>query len=434
MVKQIPRRAQTTSDLVLASSSAAIEETFSRLNRRFRIWGRWLTVRHPYRNVVRAINPKNKSLDGKLLAEYIAGSIPLHLMDGWVFLSRALDAVKLGDHNTAAHLGYYAELRAAMSLLASEGIGIFNRKHVAINSSFVPTTLHLGTHPATWKLLKSWGADQTRAITLLDSISVESRTIREWFDEAKISSSAQIKVAREWLKVWSLDLSIFDADHELRNNISYRPSRITANSPSPLDLDVDVIDPVMQTWLAVEPSGDSGGAVIDRILLYRALRLASNQSSDSGWQTVVNTRQGIASDSLIDQLRNESKNSSYTLNVAGDSSEPPPVPAILARATLLLRLANGACALRLRNSRTTREDIRFWWKRVGEDFGLWTDEADADPFSDLWAGVDESLSDTQDNLDLVGIPKTITEITAILSTRVPLTQYSRAPLWLLGVD
>ena len=352
MVKQTPLRAQSSTDLVHASAPGAIEDTFSRLNWRFRNWDRWLTVSHPYRNVVRVIKPKNKLLDGRLLAEYIAASIPLHVMDGWVFLSRALDAVKLGDQNTAAHLGYYAELRAAMSLLASEGIGIFNNKHVAVDSNYVPTTWMSNTHPATWKLLESWASEPNRAITLLDAISVESRTIREWFDEAKISPSAQVKVAREWLKAWSLDLSIFAADHDLRNHTSYRPSRITANLPNTIDLDVDVIDPVMQTWLAVEPSGDSGGAVIDRILLYRALRLASNQSLDAGWQTIVNSLQGIASASLEHQLRAESNNTSYVLSVAADSTNPPPVKAILARATLLLRLASGACALRLRNSGT----------------------------------------------------------------------------------
>ena len=54
--------------------------------------------------------------------EYVAASAPTHLIDGWSYLARAIDALLRGDAPAAVHLGYYAELRAAMSLLAGGGI------------------------------------------------------------------------------------------------------------------------------------------------------------------------------------------------------------------------------------------------------------------------------------------------------------------------
>ena len=445
MVSQITLHAQSASALLNSASSSAIETTLSRISGRFRHWSRWLTVRHPYTDVVRVLHGAHKNIDGVKLSEYIASSMPLHLMDGWVFLARAFDCVKQGDHNTAAHLGYYAELRAAMSLLASEGIGIFRSRHVAISSTFIPTDwTHYknasgkkrpaGTHIATWQLLDSLSIDSTRAARLLETIFVESRSIKDWFDAANVTSQTEHRVARDWLSTWSLDLKMFGLDQILRNRVSYRPSRISPKSSVALNLESDVIDPILRTWDALEPTVDRGGAVIDQILLYRALRLASNQGTSAGWERFVDRLGDVASTTLLRALKTPADNESYVLNLAGNRTNPPQVPALLARATMLLRLANGACALRLQNANVTKADLMFWWQRFGEDSGLWSDEAETEPFSNLWAVVTESLIDAQESLDSLPPPMTMPQIAQIFTQGVSLTQYPRAPLWLLGVD
>ena len=79
---------------------------------------------HPYnQDVLAALQPslQQGNVDGPKIGEYIASSAPLHLADGWNYLSRAFDAACRGDRGAAYHLSYYAELRAAMSLLATEG-------------------------------------------------------------------------------------------------------------------------------------------------------------------------------------------------------------------------------------------------------------------------------------------------------------------------
>ena len=188
---------------------------------------RWLATGHAYADVVTALRDTNKALQAGPLAEYIAYSVPLHVADGWTFLARALDAVKAGDSDSAIHMAYYAELRAAMSLLASEGVGIFDQRHVAVGlNNSMTDWRRMGTHRATWHLMEAWGNDYHRSATILDAIKVEQRTINEWFDEANILSSVQPIVAGQWLKEWSLDIDTFRKDRDLRNQVSYRPTKI----------------------------------------------------------------------------------------------------------------------------------------------------------------------------------------------------------------
>ena len=92
------------------------------------------------------------------LAQYIAASSILHANDGWCYLGRAVSALMNGDPHRSLHLAYYAELRAAMALLASEGVGIFNKKHYVLNGPNMATRLSSsqGTHRIAWDALEFW--------------------------------------------------------------------------------------------------------------------------------------------------------------------------------------------------------------------------------------------------------------------------------------
>src|SRR6266481_5958480 len=56
------------------------------------------------------------------MADYLALSTCCHALDGWRYLSQASIALMTGARNQALHLAYYAELRAALSILGSSGI------------------------------------------------------------------------------------------------------------------------------------------------------------------------------------------------------------------------------------------------------------------------------------------------------------------------
>ena len=69
------------------------------------------------------------------IAGYIAASVTLHCFDGWSFLTHATSCLLDGDVSAAVHMAYYAEIQAEMSLLASDGIGVFSGKHIWLDNS-----------------------------------------------------------------------------------------------------------------------------------------------------------------------------------------------------------------------------------------------------------------------------------------------------------
>lgn len=389
-----PVNVDNSDDLLKAGSSKAMVKTLERMRRRMRQYERWLTERHPYRNVVKELDPgkvNSLRIDGVKLAEYIAASIPLHVADGWLYLARAFESVRSGDRNTAVHLAYYAELRAGMSLLASEGVGVFNNRHVAIGPAFAPTvwgSKSKRTHIATWKLLGSWAKDPVRVMTILTAIEVESRTISDWFDAASVRLRKSA-VAQEWLTAWSIDLKYFERDRGFRNNISYRPSKISPDEYKEIDSSGEVIDPIFRTWDALEPLSEWGGAAIDLLLLQRALTRAHKRFPKESWADFLLRLEGSASSVLRNKLTDLSMMEHYVFNWAADRSRKnPPPQAVLARATLLLRIASGVCARRLTEAGVTKQEMKFWWSRFGEDGGLWSNHVDQDSFADLlWPDV-----------------------------------------------
>ena len=371
------------------------------------------------------------------MAEYISYSAPLHLADGWTFLARAFEALKAGDTNGAVHMGYYAELRAALSLLASEGVGVFQNRHVAINDHQHPTDYRgPGTHVAAWKLLGAWADDQTLSVNFLDVIKVEQKSIREWFDEAGIWSQVGGVLARDWLQQWSIDLSIFPEDRNLRNQVSYRPAGISSAANPPANLINDVVEPLLSIWDSLAPTGFPGEAVIDQALMFLALSYFRDRANYSQlqWTDLINHQFESASQTLKSTLVNSLTPPSSILTWAQDTSVPPSTNSVLSRATLLLRLANAMCAERFENASVVKEDLRFWWDRVGQDHGFWATGDEPDIFDDLWTQVKDASAEVRSEIAGKGTPISMAVLNDILGPRVPLTQHQRALLWMLRLD
>ena len=244
--------------------------------------GRWLPFAHMYADIVPALKPPTSQIDGRSIADYIAYSVLLHLADGWTFLSRGLEAVKAGDGDTAIHMGYYAELRGAMSLLAAEGVGVFDRRHAAVDTSYGTSDLvGPGTHTIVWELLKEWGNDTNRSPSILEAIVVEQRPISDWLTQAGRIPTVQHVIANNWLTQWSLDLRQFSEDRDARNQASYRPHRIAPSSGGYAGTSSRIVDPLLNVWDSLEPTSDPGGAAIDRSLLGRAFVVGFRQSKST---------------------------------------------------------------------------------------------------------------------------------------------------------
>ena len=269
----IPQRVSDPKDLVRSSSPLAVENGLRAVAKRMRRWKRWLTKDHPYNKDVVSTLREETDVDGPKLGEYIAASAPLHLADGWNYLSRAFDAASRGDRSTAFHLAYYAELRAATSLLATEGIGIFDRLHIALNDRLEPVEFRGTTHVATWDALSAWSHETGRAARLLQAINIESKSLSAWLEVVGVVAPAQQLVAEDWLSKWSIDLDILSTDPGRRNEMSYRPTRIRVPAPQSVDPCLELAKPLFDSWAELQPEMGGTSAALDLSLLRQALSL-----------------------------------------------------------------------------------------------------------------------------------------------------------------
>lgn len=116
------------------------------------------------------------------LQSYVAASSVIHCMDSWSYLARAIEAELSGDFSGARHLAYYAELRAAMSLLASGGIGVFKNKHVSVKADRRCESIAKsgGTHEFVWDALEFWARQSFAAQQVLDVIRPGGKPLCDW--------------------------------------------------------------------------------------------------------------------------------------------------------------------------------------------------------------------------------------------------------------
>lgn len=396
-------QAQTTA--LQRADRAAIKRCMSRIEQ---YWAdsRWLATRNRYRSdCVTQIDRDAPSAQVWTpthvhLSDYIAASAVTHGFDGWAYLGRALDAELSGDPDSARHLGYYAELRAAMALLAADGIGVFNKKHVVVDSQGKCHIVRAdGTHVFTWEVLQFWAASSAGVDTLLNSIQPGGVRLRQWLNHYPASVNF---IATSWLKQWGLDLSQLADDRQARNLASYRPTAYT--SPGPTGV-VDTIDAVARFWEMCEPGALGGFPVLDRHLLRRGVELAfatsrgrtRRQARKRFENTIKEMLHGVAPTGLsADQweqfLNYEDGDSDSPLleDASGHSNpaQPRHSKEVLARAALLLRVATGSVAELLSDvTKTGGSELEFWWSDRAVRRRLWPDGSPPNAFADLWLDV-----------------------------------------------
>ena len=429
------KKTKAAQDIICGASPSAIVQSLESVARRFRRWRRWLNKAHPYNgDVIKAIGLRSNN--AKALGEYIACSVPLHLLDGWDYLSRSFNAACHGDRYSAFHLAYYAELRAAMSLLAADGIGVFHNRHLAMSEGLVLLEYRsVGTHQAAWDLLRAWAQRQGNGKRLLDLIPVGSANFSELLAEAWVPPEA---TAKDWLLQWSLDLLIMAEDRSRRNKMSYRPTRIETPAPEPIHPRQEMSGPLVATWAVLEPEA-GGGVALDVALLMKALDYAPDKEAalrvlrDRG---NLNERlyKIVAGDTLSENDRLPLAYAEAIFETAGmehGSAVPVAVP-ILYRALLMLRIASARAARLLSDAGVSKSDLEFWWAPLGTDSGLWDAPGDIESFADLWADVEDALEEIRSVPDRPDASPRL--VSGILAPQVALMQFSRAGLWLLDLQ
>ncbi|TPK02881.1 hypothetical protein FJ872_28760 [Mesorhizobium sp. B2-5-9] len=341
------------------------------------------------------------------LAQYIAASVALHANDGWSYLSRAVACILAGDTHRSLHMAYYAELRAAMSLLASAGIGVFDKQHYIISGTNLAVKLRApnGTHIMAWLALEEWSRRPASGTLFSTLIRPEGRTLNEWF-QLQGGASSLAPQAKAWFMQWGMDLGVASKDREARNESSYRPDGV------PTTWEVSAkgsLDFVRDMWSTLEPSSASSFEQIDRHILRRAVERhyfsvtgRTPSANDGAYVALINTivevqsfatatEQRLKSFLLRQSARNDPQIFQFSAMKPGNPQSD--AFAIMSRAVLLLRLATGAAHLLLNRAGLNANLLGFWWERLGETRGLWRPGSPPSALTDLWADVEESLRD-----------------------------------------
>jgi hypothetical protein len=373
--------------------------------------GRWLGKTNRYNARLTAEKVAKEVASGGIrnqrqLAQYIVASAALHCNDGWGYLGRAISGVLSGDFRRALHLGYYAELRAALSILASVGIGVFNTKHFVISGPSKVTKLNYnrGTHEFVWSALKYWSSLPRSGKIFASVIRPGGRPLEEWMHSCGGARSLAPQ-ARRWFLQWGMDIASLTEDKSARNEYSYRPDGIPESAPITCATSLDF---VRGAWESLEPSGPSRFDEIDRGILRLALERAykGRTGHDPNPQSAAYRKYlsdivddqgygGMLKTGWMDYLARASSPKDLNLiELSSETAESIIGPlAVISRAALLLRVASGTSLSTLRVIEPGWKKYSFWYESLGQQRGLWTGMWSGDSFTDLWADVGISLED-----------------------------------------
>ena len=390
---------------------------------------RWLETGHRYGepDISRVLrqDTQAETIDGWALAQRIAASLPSHVLDGWSLLGRAVHCLIKGDTRAAVHLGYYAELRAAVAIVASEGIAIFDRQHFIVTPEGTAHRLRTddgdptesGTHRALWPVY-DWWVQQPAAVALITRVIEPSgKAIYEWFNEPSRDELSVASATRQWLNEWGLDLKRMSQDRDARNASSYGPSAL--HGWQTID-HAESVRRVVELWTMFDPTGHSKFEQIDRLVLRNIfLRTFRNQTTRQLGSNKWNIEIGRFVDRFLDGhaenhyvqmdranwrrflIEPEGDGSASLLTYASRSSNSNaadfPIE-MLSRAALLLRLASGSCGIHLINANAHWESLTFWLHAIGARRGFWELSWYPDDPIELWEDIREILDDIKNGL------------------------------------
>lgn len=403
--------------ILQAASPAAIEDAASRLGATLP-QASWLSSSNPYlRHAPQEVSKQLKgrarskvlgrrSANAAYLAEYVAASVILHCADGWAYLGRAMAAQLRGDIGAARHLGYYAELRAAMSLLASQGVGVFNYKHVLVKvTGDVEVFAHRGTHRFAWEALEAWSETNVSAQTVTGLIKPSDVSLAEWL-EAFTSGSMSTARGKTYLMAWGLDVQRFGADRDARNESSYQPRTIAGAAAPPTTRAVAFTSDL---WDAFEPVGADNFGKLDLHLLRRSFeRLFRERTGNTAkrhpgefrryvQQALGSVAASMPSERLEAFLMREIDSSDPTLIEDAEHPENMHDPEdhlhVMARAALLLRVSSGCARSLLVEAQLEYGDFEWWSEQLGASRALVRSGQGLESPVDLWNDVDDALTE-----------------------------------------
>jgi hypothetical protein len=294
-----------------------------------------------------------------------------------------------------------------MSLLATTGVGVFNHYHFVVDApnSVAALKKQSPTHTFVWDCLEYWCSQPSSGNLLASIVRPNGRTLDNWLTPLGGGSKAAPQAAA-WFLQWGMDLQSAVEDKEARNESSYRPDGMPdAWCLSPHE----TLEFARDIWLALEPSRPSRFELIDSHILRLSLesiffgQTATLAADDPvGFESLAS--EIVAYQGLPERVAKQRLEFLCRRRIPGDlrlfefSKISPTIrenshAAIVARATLLLRIASGSTADLFQAAGFTPGTLAFWWERMGQSRGLWEGAKGADDLLDLWADIESLLSE-----------------------------------------
>ncbi|WP_369631234.1 MULTISPECIES: hypothetical protein [unclassified Variovorax] len=324
------------------------------------------------------------AIPGGSLSEYLAAAAPTHCADGWSYLSRALHSYLMGDAHSSWHFSYYAELRAAQSILSGLGCGAFNTWNCVLDAhGAIHSLAKRPTHEMVWLALGFLIKSSTAASSeIAAATKIFGESVPDIVQYAYPGVNAAT-TSSSWISDWLYDLEVGAEDKGFRNRCSYNPHILTphrANVQESMEL-------VTSLWKVLEPSPGAAFLQLDKHIVRSALRKAASDSLRlrgtpdpiaaaaleaelrAAYERLVGAAPVLQSIPL-DFLANPLEQDHPLLQHAQDYSASPATPRpVLARASLLLRVATGMTQNLLRDA-GQESQLGFWLDDLAELQGL----------------------------------------------------------------
>lgn len=361
------------------------------------------------------IPPVQFSLDDA--KTYLAAASFLHCKDGWQYLSEAVDCIFKGDFKTAVHLSYYAELRAAKSFLASEGIGIFNNVHFIVSST--PSIIKdpksrynrgrsrhegSGTHSFIWECLDKYSSSTSKNVDhLLKFFWHNGLSFDTWITHIPHANTIVVisQIVKQWIKDWAFDINHFKDDRDGRNDASYGPSKFNNYTPNDCKASAEMYSGALKL---LEPDSINKYSLLDKHLFKMLFLKIHAEIVSRGMITIspvdLLDEMFRASGKTVDiALRNiVASNTNHSLIDAAQDTLSDPTGnikpfTIFARALLLLRVCTGGVASLLKNASVTSAELAFFYEYCGVEHAFWRPGTIITDFNDLWIEISDALID-----------------------------------------
>lgn len=345
----------------------------------------------------------NRAVTSDEFSTFLVGSSLVHAMDGWIYLSNAVEGLLSGEKSVAVHLAYYAELRSSIAFMATQGVAVLNHKHLHIQNSgtVLKCSKDAGTHSFAWDAINAFIGSSVRAKhDILKVFSFTGRNFQDWLNAIPHSSTLVAdRIVEDWLRAWSFDVSLFKSDRNLRNEVSYRPKKLTDHSLVDVE---DTLQKLTSFWNLLEPSSLEPFKMLDQYLLKKLFIKAHSDiqgilGSNLDFDLMLDATFATMRISLTPALRSFFKSpndhmifvSAGNNGIAAGGIDPLPV---IARATLLLRLTTGLTSGVFGQAGITKSDLIFLTDPIGLNCGLWNPSS-PNSYTDLWQEVGDAIGE-----------------------------------------